>query len=647
VPALALALLVAVSAAPPVATLAPRAYRALPLGSVKPKGWLRMQLETQARGLTGHLDEFWPDLGPDSGWLGGTGESWERGPYFADGLVPLAYLLDDPRLVAKARRWVEWTLSHQRADGSIGPEKNRDWWPNMVMLKALTQHQEATGDQRVVPLLEKYFAYRARELSQRPLHQWARYRWAEELLSIEWLHGRNHDPKLLDLARELRKQGFDWRAEFLEFAFTLKTSEKGLGLERGQSEFPDLAMRAHGVNGAMGLKAAAVWGLFSGDPADRHAIYRQVAELDRYHGLPIGMPSGDEHYAGKSPSRGVELCAVVEALFSWEQLLSIVGDPAFGDRIETIAYNALPASFSGDMWAHQYDQQPNQVQVTAEPREWVSNGPESNLFGLEPNFGCCTANMHQGWPKLAASLWMASPNGGLAAVVYAPSEVRTAAAGVPVVVTEETEYPFRGTVRIAVDPKIPVRFSLDLRIPAWAEGARVAVNGVGEPAKTGTFHRLERLWAKGDVVELALPLKVRVSRSFRDSLVVERGPVVFSLKIGEDWRKLRDKAPAADWEVLPRSPWNYGLLVDPRSPETSIQVAEKPLGPSPFTPEGAPVELRAKGRRLPGWGIVKGSADDPPGSPVESAEPDETITLIPYGSAKLRLTTFPEVRFAR
>src|SRR5258707_536615 len=123
------------------APLEPNAFYALPLGAIEPRGWLRKQLQIQATGLTGHLDEFWPDLMPDSAWLGGKGEAWERGPYFLDGLLPLAYLLDDPGLKAKSNRWIEWTLTHQQADGEIGPTQNNDWWPRMVMLKALTQYQ--------------------------------------------------------------------------------------------------------------------------------------------------------------------------------------------------------------------------------------------------------------------------------------------------------------------------------------------------------------------------------------------------------------------------------------------------------------------------------------------------------------------------
>lgn len=632
------------------APLRPNAFDPLPLGSIKPAGWLRRQLVIQANGLSGHLDEFWPDVGPKSGWLGGDGESWERGPYYLDGLVPLAYLLDDPRLIAKSSQRVNWVLTHQAADGWLGPPKNHDWWPNMVLLKALTQYQEATGDPRVIPAMQLYFHYQAAHLQEQPLRDWGKFRWADEVVSVLWLYNRTGDATLLDLARVLEAQGHDWKAEFANFPFTSKTSKERLGLKVGAN--PELALSAHGVNNAMALKTSAVWWLVSGEADDRKAAGRQLAELDRYHLLPNGMFSCDEHLAGHDPSQGSELCSVVETQFSLEQLVSILGDAQLGDRLERVAFNALPATFSKNMWAHQYDQQPNQVECTLQNRDWTTNGPESNIFGLEPNFGCCTANMHQGWPKFAASLWMATPEQGLAAIAYAPSVVNTSVrGGTEVRIAEDTTYPFGGDVRFVIEPAAPAEFAIEFRIPGWASRASLTVNRQvqARDLRPGSFYTVTRQWKRGDRVLLHFPLQVRSSEWYEGSVALERGPLIFALKIGEQWRKLDHgmshpaRAPAADWEVLPTTPWNYGLILDSGRNQESVRVVERSMGEFPFGPEGTPIELSVKGRRIPQWKLVNGSAGPLPPSPVTSHEKLEVLTLIPYGAAKLRITAFPRL----
>ncbi len=630
--------------------LSPNAFYLLPLGSIRPAGWLKAQLQIQANGLSGHLGETWPDVGPNSGWLGGTGESWERGPYYLDGLIPLAWLLEDARLRAKAQKFVDWTLSHPQPNGMIGPATNDDWWPRIVMLKALTQYQELTGDPRVIPVMDKYFQHQLAELPRRPLRDWGKFRWQDEALSVIWLYNRTGSAYLLDLVRLLHLQGYDWMAQYADFKYTGPTTPEFLKLAEGNGlKDPDLA--THGVNNAQAIKTGPVRSLISGAEMDRSAARKMLEELDRYHGLPNGMFSCDEHLDGRDPSQGSELCSVVEAMFSLERALAITGDPWFGDRLERLAFNALPGTFTDDMWAHQYNQEPNQVECSLHRRPWVSDGPESNLYGLEPNFGCCTANFSQGWPKFANSLILlagaqeSDVHDGLVAAVYAPCEVRMRFRQTTVFVAEETGYPFRGTVRFAVNPSEPVRFPFQFRIPAWGAGATIHVNGEAQPApEPGTFARVERLWHSGDRVEIAFPMQPRISRWFNESVAVERGPLVFSFGIGEDWVKLRDRGMTADWQVFPTGPWNYALSVDANAPARSLQVTETEIGESPFTAKHAPVRISAKARKVPDWRAEDGAANPVPQSPVASSQPEETVTLIPYAAAKLRITAFPQCK---
>ncbi|MGN6726545.1 MAG: hypothetical protein ACTHLZ_11550, partial [Tepidisphaeraceae bacterium] len=154
------------------APLLPTVFTHLPLGAVRPAGWLKRQLELQKQGLTGAAETLYDALTPASAWLGGNGEAWEKGPYYVRGLIALAYTLDDAELKQRAQKWIDWVLQSQRPDGSFGPSSNDDWWPRMIVLCYLRDYAEATGDGRVVPFFSNYFRYQAKTLPSRPLRDW-------------------------------------------------------------------------------------------------------------------------------------------------------------------------------------------------------------------------------------------------------------------------------------------------------------------------------------------------------------------------------------------------------------------------------------------------------------------------------------------
>jgi Beta-L-arabinofuranosidase, GH127 len=611
--------------------------RRLPLGTVKPLGWLADQLRLQAQGLTGTLEAIWPDVGPTSAWLGGKGEDWERGPYYLDGLVPLAHLLDDDSLKAKASKWINAILSSQREDGFFGPSSNDDWWPRMVALKALIQHAEATSDERVAPFLQRYFRHQLKTLAGRPLRNWGKWRGAENSIAVAWLYDRTGEDWLLELADLLEAQTTDWDRYFTVFP------------HRDVTTVPRLS--THVVNIAMGVKGPALRQAFHPDPGHRAALDAGLANLDRYHGQVHGMFSGDEHLAGPDAARGTELCAVVEILYSLQEVVRVFGDPAHADRLERIAYNLLPAAMDARCTTHQYHQQANQVLVSIAPRDWTAADDDCQIFGLAPNFGCCTANLHQGWPKLLQSMWMTGGDGALHAVVHGPSSVRVADEHGLIALAAETNYPFTTTIRYTVTESNGAERTLRFRVPQWAEAPTLSGPDGAVTTVTDGYLSIGGRWKVGDVFELELPRRPRINERPSGGVGIDLGALVMVYSPGEVWERVAGSVDPGYWEIRARWGWNLALAVDDELvgaavPEFSAP-SQVPFGLSTGYPErkvdGVPVRLQLPGRRLDEWELYKNSAASPPALSNVGAYVHHRHTLVPYGSTRIRVAEFPRL----
>ena len=639
-------------------------YAPVAPSSVTVDSWLSTQLTLQVEGLTGHLDEIWPDVGPTSAWLGGDGENWERGPYYLDGLVPLSYLTRNEMLIAKVERWITAILDSQDDTGFFGPRSNPDWWPRMVALKVLREYYEATGSERIIPFMERYFRYQAALLDTQPLMMWAVARAGENVLSALWLYEKNGDDHLLELSRRLFAQSLDWDSFFatlpfkenladttpwselqprLEATKALQTETSYHDATKEQRHLFETYHYTHGVNIAMALKYPALKAKLEGNTQPLTVIKQGLHDLAVYHGQIHGLYSCDEHLSGRQPMQGVELCTVVEAMFSLEELFFATGDPYFGDLLERIAYNALPATISPDFTSHQYDQQVNQVICSDAKRNWYNNSDTSNIFGLEPHFGCCLANMHQGWPKLARSLWVRSLSSDLTEIVpliYTTSQLSTTIDRSLVVLDETTHYPFGSSITFDVTIEgDPVTFTLKLRLPSWCATPTITVNDTQLPCTAGTMETLTRRWRTGDRVVVTLPMEpVMHTDEPTGGVYVTKGPVIYALPIKSTWKTVVDRGRFSDYELHPAEPWAYALTTDNR---WCHGTTKNPSWAGTFSPDDVPDSITVAARAVDNWEVSDNSAGAIP-KPT-AGEAKEEITLIPYGSTDLRITIFPRV----
>ncbi|MCZ2080461.1 MAG: glycoside hydrolase family 127 protein [Bryobacteraceae bacterium] len=611
----------------------------LPIGAVKPAGYLRHQLELTAAGFSGHLSEISEFCKMEgNAWTTPDGSGhwgWEEVPYWLRGYYNTGYLTGDKRILAEANMWLDRVLASQQANGYFGSRSNMlgertrgvpDLWPNMVMLFPLRSRYEATGDKRILDFMKKYFRYQmSLPLDKYLPASWQHWRAGDNLDSIYWLYNQTGESWLLDLARVNHERAANWISDIPTW-HVVNIAEC----------FREPAQYYQQTKDVRYLRASErVWDTIRG-------LYGQV---------PGGMYGADENarpgFTG--PRQATETCAFVEFMFSGEMLTSITGDSKWADRVEEVAFNSFPASMTADLKGLHYLTAPNQVRLDrADKSPMIQNG--GDMFSYNPyQYRCCQHNVAFGWPYFAEHLWMATRGNGIAAVLYAPSEVTAkVAGGTAVRITETTGYPFDEVVHLAISTPQPVHFPLTLRIPGWCEKPAISINGnaVALHGSGKGWAVVERTWAEGDKLTIRLPATISVTQwtKNRNTVSVNRGPLTYSLRIGERWVNQGGTEKWPGREVYATTPWNYALVLDKANPAGSFELVKKrvPLALQPFALETAPLLLRAKGRRIPQWKEERnGMVGEVQMSPVRTSQPEERIDLIPMGCARLRISAFP------
>lgn len=636
------------------APLQPQYFVKLPVTAVKPGGWLRRQLELQRDGLTGNLGEISIWLSKtDNAWLNKEGRGkwgWEELPYWLKGYGNMAYMLRDEKMIAETKFWIDAVLNNQRESGDFGPDVEkgkgkRDLWTNMPMLWCLQSYYEYSGDRRVLDFMTKYFKWQLSIPDSLFLEDyWEKSRGGDNMISVYWLYNHTGEKWLLDLATKLDKNTANWRQK-------------------------DKLPNWHNVNVAQCFREPATYYLQSGNKGDLDATYHnQKLIRDIYGQVPGGMFGSDENARKgfEDPRQAVETCGMVEQMTSDQMMLWFTGDTYWAENCEDVAFNTFPAAFMPDYRSLRYLTAPNMV-VSDSKNHAPGIANEGPFLMMNPfSSRCCQHNHSAGWVYYAENSWMATPDNGLAAQLYSEGSVTAKVGnGAEVTVTENTQYPFDGSVQFTMQTAKPVAFPLYLRIPVWSKGATVMVNGkpVAVQPQAGGYVKLMNTWKKGDKISLGLPMELSVRKweKNRNSISVNYGPLTYSLLIKEKlvqkdsketaigdskWQESADPKKWPSFEIYPASEWNYGLQLAGGALSQSFSVLKKawPADNNPWTINSAPIQLQAKGKRIAGWGIDRhGLCAELPLSPIKTAEPLTNLTLVPMGSARLRISAFPVV----
>ncbi|MBR5203032.1 MAG: glycoside hydrolase family 127 protein, partial [Clostridia bacterium] len=507
-------------------------------------------------------------------------------------------------------------------DGWICPcEKHErtkyDTWAIQLICKVLKVYYDCSGDERIPEVICKVLKnyYELLKKGEIKLFGWGKYRWFESFVSLNFLYEKYKEEWVCDLAKIIKNQGFD-------YCTTTKNWEK---------PSHKWQMNTHIVNLTMMLKSEAVsHDLLGEEYTDSAEKLRKI--LDKYNGTAFEGFTGDEVLSGVDPTKGTELCAVVEQMYSYEEIFAHTGDNKWAERLEVLGFNALPATLSEDMWTHQYVQQVNQIacQKTMIMAPWTTNGPYAHTFGLEPNYGCCTANFNQGWPKFALSPFMHNDNTIINAVML-PSILNDNG----ITIRLETNYPFENKMHYYIDADKD--FNFVIRIPSFAKNLKV--NGETADAKD-----VEIAINQGKTeLELEFETTPYLKSRPNDLYVLQMGSLLFAVPIAYE-KQMKEyvkkgverKFPYCDYEFIPKTPWNYGFA------DTGFEVIFNGISDVPFSQENPPITIKTNMQQI-NWGFkfpYRSIARKTPKS-TKPISKIQQVELCPYGCARLRTTEMP------
>ncbi|PTX96612.1 beta-L-arabinofuranosidase domain-containing protein [Opitutus sp. ER46] len=612
-------------------------FAELPLTAIHPQGWLAESLQRQVAGMSGHREVhgypfdtcLW---GGEIPRIGTHGQDWwryEQTAYLVDGLTRLAHLTRDPSLLKLADANISYVLQHPHADGRLGPviSGTKSEWPMAVFFRAAYGQWLGTQDPAIVEGFARH--YRATTVEQ--LSKGHRHICNLEgvLQCYEW----TGDQSLLE------------KAEAAYALWPKYAREHEVPINRLES---DDRIVTHGVTWSEQMKLPTLLYIQTGNPRYLTAAQNAVRKTIRDHLQVDGVPSSNEYLSSQDPAQSHETCVVTDYTWSLGYLLMATGDATYADMIERAVFNAGFGSFSKDFRALQYFSSPNQFTAgRGYDHNEYKHGGTWNSYQPRHETECCAGNVHRLLPNFAGRQWLRD-GAGLAAAFYAPSQIDFGVGDRTVRITEETKYPFGDTVVFTFQADKAVDLPLAVRIPGWCEAPEATFNGqpVTVPLVRATFVRLPLTVRTGDTLRLRFPMPLKLHRRGHE-LSLERGPLVFSYAISEERVVRSEDTKYPDFPALdltPAGPWAYALDITEANFRERVKVVENAEAKPgyPFDPGASPITLQVPARRVRNWTLDEGRFTSAIPVACDLAPETETITLVPLGSTRLRVTCFPE-----